>query len=403
MMLTIAGGADWLFGLWWGAAVLANLATVVLGLWPRRPVAASDDFPPVSVIVPVKGADPAVPRNLEALLAQDYPQFEVVFAVADPDDPAIAVIERAMARFPDVPARLATEPLVPSANPKLDNLRRGWRWAGHELVLLCDVNARFRREELRRLIDQLGAGVGLLTAVPVATEPAGFWGELEAAFFNGGGARWLIAADRAGHGVGVGQTMLLRRRDLQRVGGIDAMAAGVCEDAALAAAVRGAGLTVRMGRDPGWHPIGRRRFLDLWRRHLRWMCCRKYHALPLFIFEPAASPLGMAVAGGVWWGGFVPWPIPSLIAVHLALWFAIEAIYVRCQGWHLSWLSPLAWLAREAMIPALWLRASVARSLVWRGQRIGLPPVLAPRRQNDRRAVGMEAPADTHNRPSRHR
>ncbi|SRR5579863_2030133 len=371
----------WAFGVWWVAALLINLATVVLGLWPRRRAHFANVAPPMSVMVPVKGADPAIAANLAALFGQDYPQFEIVFALADANDPAIPLLERLIAAHPDVPARLTTDPVPASGNPKLDNLRRAWRWATHELVLMCDVNARFRPDELRRFAGQLEPGIGLLTAVPVATEPLGFCGELETAFFNSGGARWLIASDRLGQGVGVGQTMLLRRSDLERIGGVDAMAAGVCEDAALAAAIRGAGLAVRMARDPGWHPIGRRRFGDLWQRHLRWQCCRKYHALPLFVFEPAVSPLGTAIAGGIWWGWVAGLPVLPVIAVHLVAWFAVEAAYVRVSGWHLSWLSPLAWLVREAMIPALWLRAAMARSLMWRGQRIDLPPVLALRRQ----------------------
>jgi ceramide glucosyltransferase len=369
------------FGIWWVLAALANLSSVALGLLPRRRGIAADACPPISVMVPIKGADPAAAANIAALFRQDYPEFEIVFAVADADDPAIPLVERVMADHSMVPARLTTDTMPPSGNPKLDNLRRAWRQARHELVLLCDVNARFRPDELRRLAGQLSPGVGLLTAVPVATEPSGFCGELEAAFFNSGGARWLIAADRLGHGIGVGQTMLLRRGDLERVGGIDAMGAGVCEDAALAAAIRRAGLTVRMARDPGWHPIGRRRFGDLWYRHLRWQCCRKYHAFPLFVFEPAVSPLGTAIAGGLWWNLLTGWPALPLMAGHLAAWFAIEAIYVRRQGWHLSFLSPVAWLVREALIPALWLRAAFARSLMWRGQRIPLPPMLALRRQ----------------------
>ena len=376
----MAVGLAWVFGAWWGMALLVNLTTVAMGVLPRRRGLAVDARPPVSIIVPVKGADPELAENLAALLGQDYPEYEIVFAVAEPDDPAIPLIERLIAEHPSVPARLTTDPARPSGNPKLDNLRRAWRWARHELVLLCDVNARFRPDELCRLAGQLGPQIGLLAAVPVATEPNGFCGELEVAFVNSGGARWLIAAARMGQGVGVGQTMLLRRRDLDRVGGIDAMAVGPCEDAALAAAFRRAGLTVGMSRDPGWRPIGRRRFRDLWQRHLRWQCCRKYHAFPLFVFEPTVSPLGMAVAGGLWWGTVAGLPVPALIAGHLALWFAIEAVYVRLQGWHLSWVSPAAWLVREVMIPALWLRALVARSMVWRGQRIPLPPMAALRR-----------------------
>jgi hypothetical protein len=47
----------------------------------------------------------------------------------------------------------------------------------------------------------------------------------------------------------------------------------------------------------------------------------------------------------------------------------------------LSWLSPVSWLVRDALIPALWLRATIARSLMWRGQRMALPPMLALHRK----------------------
>jgi ceramide glucosyltransferase len=370
----------WVVGAWWVLALLANLATVTLGLLPRRRGEPVSSGRPVSIIVPVKGADPAIAANVEALFRQDHPVFEILFAVAEPHDSAVALLQRIMADHPAIPSRLVTDPVPPSGNPKLDNIRRAWRWARHELVLMCDVNARLRRDDLRRLSGQLAPGIGLLTVAPVAVEPDGFFGELEAAFFNSGGARWLLALDRVGLGAGVGQTMLLRRRDLERVGGIDAMSAGICEDAALATAIRRAGLGVRMARDPGWHPIGRRRFRELWQRQLRWQCCRKYHGFPLFLLEPAVSPLGMAFAGGLFWSYLTAWPAALLAAGHLAGWFLIEALYVRLQGWHLSWRSPVAWVAREVLIPALWLRAAVARTLLWRGTQMNLP-TLATLRQ----------------------
>jgi len=76
----------WIFGIWWGWALSTNLVTVVLGLWPRRRVRPADAAPPISILVPIKGADPAIAANLEALFAQDYPQFEIVFALAETDD-----------------------------------------------------------------------------------------------------------------------------------------------------------------------------------------------------------------------------------------------------------------------------------------------------------------------------
>ena len=188
----------WAVSIWWTFTVLLNLTTVVLGFLPRWRKARGDTNRTVSVIIPVKGADPALAANLNAFFRQDYRLFELLFAAADPGDPAIPVIKRVMADYPQVSARIITDPLQPSGNPKIDNIRRALRWAEHELVLLCDVNARLRPGDLRALSEQLESGIGLLAVVPVAIEPEGFVAELEAAFFNGGGARWLIAADRLG-------------------------------------------------------------------------------------------------------------------------------------------------------------------------------------------------------------
>ena len=56
--------------------------------------------PPLSVLKPVHGRDP---RFYEAILshaAQDYPEFELLFGLTDPHDPAIADIERLQREFP---------------------------------------------------------------------------------------------------------------------------------------------------------------------------------------------------------------------------------------------------------------------------------------------------------------
>src|SRR3990170_1646829 len=54
----------------------------------------ADYAPPATVICPCKGLDADLEANLRALLAQDYPDYEVVFVLAAADDPARAVCER---------------------------------------------------------------------------------------------------------------------------------------------------------------------------------------------------------------------------------------------------------------------------------------------------------------------
>jgi ceramide glucosyltransferase len=45
-------------------------------------------------------------------------------------------------------------------------------------------------------------------------------------------------------------------------------------------------------------------------------------------------------------------------------------VLARAAGWHLRWRSPLAWLLRDLLLPALWIGGWVATGFVWRGQQV---------------------------------
>lgn len=53
--------------------------------------------PKVGLVVPVKDAPPGMQACLESLLRQDYPDYEVVFAMQDEHDPALAMVQAARA------------------------------------------------------------------------------------------------------------------------------------------------------------------------------------------------------------------------------------------------------------------------------------------------------------------
>ena len=60
----------------------------------------------ISILKPLAGVDEGLEENLRTFFEQDYPHFEILFAVRNPEDPAIAVVERLSARYPAVPSRM---------------------------------------------------------------------------------------------------------------------------------------------------------------------------------------------------------------------------------------------------------------------------------------------------------
>src|SRR5947207_4363924 len=55
---------------------------------------AHADFAPfVTVVAPCRGLDTGLERNLQALIEQDYPRYEIIFVVDDKQDDAVRIIE----------------------------------------------------------------------------------------------------------------------------------------------------------------------------------------------------------------------------------------------------------------------------------------------------------------------
>ena len=84
------------------AAAFAYQLTAILAClrFFLRREAASRFTPPVSILKPVCGLDADFAEAIRSHATQDYPEFEILFAAADPDDPALAEIEHLRSTFP---------------------------------------------------------------------------------------------------------------------------------------------------------------------------------------------------------------------------------------------------------------------------------------------------------------
>ncbi|TGQ01465.1 MULTISPECIES: ceramide glucosyltransferase [unclassified Mesorhizobium] len=352
------------------ALILSNAASISLAasqLKRRNTIAPPAGKPqPVSIVVPSRGVEPFTHETLERAFALDWPRYELIFCVAHPDDPVVKLINRAIARFPKVPARLLIGDDRVSANPKLNNCVKGWEAARHNWVILADSNVLMPRNYVEHMMAAWRPDTGLVCSTPIGSRPEGFWADVECAFLNTLQARWQYAGEALGLGFAQGKSMLWNKPMLDANGGIRALAAEIAEDAAATKLVNGLGLRVNLVAAPFEQPLGQRTLGEIWSRQARWARLRRV-TFPLFfapeILTGAAVPLALALVAAAS-AGISLWA--TAIAV-LAAFYLPECALALSKGWYLSPRMVAAMIARDVMLPTLWARGWLGGAVDWRG------------------------------------
>src|SRR5262249_6299826 len=188
------------------------VAMVLCGL-RRRAAGRAAASPPVSLVRPLCGIDNYAAETLRSTFELDYPRCEILFCVADTADPVLPLIKDLIAAYPTVAARLLIGNDRVSANPKLNNVVKGWRAALPDWIVMADRNWLLLRDYIQRMFASWRADTGLVASPPIGSHPRGFWAEIECAFLNTYQARWQYIVDSFGRGFAQGKTMLWRRAD----------------------------------------------------------------------------------------------------------------------------------------------------------------------------------------------
>jgi ceramide glucosyltransferase len=336
----------------------------------------------VSILRPVCGLEYRIEATLVSSFQIDHPSYEVIFCVAAADDPVVPIVRRLIREHPEVPARLLVGGEGGGSNPKLANLAKAWDVANHDWIVLADSNVLMPPAYLDRLFARWTERVAFVCSPPVGIDVHGSAAELEAAFLNTFQARWQLAVEELGFGFVHGKTMLLRRSDLAGEGGLAALAREVAEDAAATKIARRWGRKVGTVDKPFPQPLGRRSLADVWQRQLRWARLRRASFPGWFCAElPAGAVFPFLLASYLGIAGVLPW---AGVGALMLAWYGAEAALARAFGWPLRVRSPLFWIARDLLLPVLWVHALAAKDYQWRGT----PVDLRPAKQASRTASG---------------
>jgi len=239
----------------------------------RLPVHQGGAFtPPVSVLKPVRGLDPGAAEHFASFCRQDYPAYEILFGVADPDDPAIPMIARLADENSHVPIRLIVGAPELGPSSKVNTLCRLAREARHNVLVISDSDVTVPSGHLRAVVAPFSnPRVGAVTCLYHGISDGRLWSDLEAIGISTDFIPGVLVANRLeGMTFALGATMATTRRHLAEIGGFDALADYCADDFELGHRVAARGHVVALADSIAATECGARTAVEFFRHQLRW-------------------------------------------------------------------------------------------------------------------------------------
>ena len=323
----------------------------------------------VSILKPLKGLDDNLFDNLESFCMLDYPEYEIIFSLQDHNDPAYKVARKIKDKYPDKQISLVVEECSTGLNPKVNNLIPAYANAKYEYILISDSNVMVNRDYLREIVKHFSdPDVGL-----VSNLIRGIGGRtLGSVFENLHLNTFIIGSvcflDRyLKMPCVVGKSMLMRKRDLESIGGFKAVKDVLAEDYIIGKKMQKKGKKVILSNylinnvNEYW---GLKKFLN---RHTRWGKLRwriggvKYFSeiitntvfmsfLPIFLWGPSRLTLSFTV-------------LISCIKIIGDFYMGRKIRTDMNPLWNI--FSPV----KDLIIGFIWFIPLLSNTIVWRGNR----------------------------------
>jgi len=332
-------------------------------------------FPPVSVLKPVHGLESRLKENIESFFRQDYPDYEILFAADEADDPALEVVREVCARYPHIRTRVLVTG-TPWPNPVVYAFHSMAEAATHEILVTTDsdveVGPRYLREIVPPLLDPR---VGMVTCVYRGKNAAGFFSGLTAIGMSVEMTAGVLVANLLeGMKFGLGPSTVVRKDSLASIGGYTALRDYIAYDFAIGNLIAKAGYQVVLSRHIIDHVVNQKSFHHMWQNQLRWAQTTRYsrpwgHLGSGLVFAIPYGLLGLFAAGflGHWEIGAMLLGVAllnRLAEAWLVGWTVVRDPVLR----HAPWLYPL----RDLLGSAVWFASYLKLRYVWRDSRFEL-------------------------------
>ena len=330
--------------------------------------------PAVSILKPLKGIDPEIYESFRSHCLQGYPEYEIVFGVSDPADPAVASVERLKQEFPQLAIRLVVCPNILGPNVKVSNLEHMSEVARHEYLIVNDSDIRVEPDYLQRVVAPLAdEHVGMVTCLYRGVAAPTISSRLEALGISTDFCAGVLAAQliEGGLSFGLGSTLAFRRRDLSQIGGFKAIVDFLADDYELGHRIAGLGLKVALSDVvvetylPAYDFSGYLTHQMRWARGVRDSRLGGYIGLAsTFGLMWALLTLILARAAAWSWG-----VLGAVLLLRVLVGLAVgKSVLKDRQVPGQLWLLPL----RDLAAVGVWIASFWGHSVTWRGDRFEL-------------------------------
>ena len=337
-------------------------------------------FPPVSILKPLKGLDDGLFDNLESFCNLDYPEYELIFALQNQNDPAYKVAQKIKGKYPSKDVTISVERCDEGLNPKVNNLIPAYRKAKYDLILISDSNVRVEKDYLSDIARHMeDPSVGLVSNMIRGISGRSVGAVLENLHLNSfivGSVCFLDKYLRMP--CVIGKSMLMRKGDLEAIGGFGAVKDLLAEDCIIGERIHGLGKKVILSGhlinnvNEYW---GVKRFIN---RHTRWGKLR---------WQIGGAKYFSELAGNAVFMSFMPMVIMPISKASLLLAATASSLKI-VHDFHIgrklrSDMNPFLYLLspiKDLIIGFVWFVPILSKTVAWRGNRyiIGKDSVLSP-------------------------
>jgi ceramide glucosyltransferase len=364
-----------------GLLGLAGAAYFVLCAWAglrfRREIRsypASGYTPPVSILKSLKGIDPHMYAAFASHCVLDYPEYEVLFGVQDPAEPALALVEKLQQEFPRQALRVIHCPESLGLNGKVSNLAQMLPQARFQHIVINDSDIVVPLDYLLRVMAPFAdPAVGEVTTLYRGIAGTTLGSKLEALGLSTdfAGGVLLARAMEGGIRFGLGATIATTKDVLRKIGGLAALANHLGDDYELGARTVAIGRKIALADTVLETALPDYSFRDFWLHQMRWARNVKDRRPGQYVGLVATFGLAWAIIAVLarpfsWW----TWAILAITAVARFT----AAIVVGRGVLNDPRILPNLWLVpvRDFVALAIWIASYFGNTVVWRGVRFRL-------------------------------